>query len=373
MRNLEMHEGITQASAQTTPLPTLVGLALRAHAPLWGIVLAYGVMTWWVTGQLPKAGRDPAQLLQDALLLLVVASPVFVLWRLVSWARRGLPESPIRQLLADARGILGDRGRLAHLIVLFPTFFLFLKFFAVFKGNIAYLNPFAWDEALMRLDAWLHGGRQPWEWLAPLLSPGVVTFIVNVAYNFWFFVAVGALLWAVGMRRPDEARIRFLFAFLFVWIVGGSLMALFFSSAGPAYYSRLGLSPDPYVPLMEHLRTVARSWPIWALETQDMLWRHYLEKNVELGGISAFPSMHNAQATLVALLAWRVNRRAGWLLTAFAAGIAIGSVWLGWHYAVDAHAGIALAVVGWWLAGFAARAVLRGKAAQALAVFSQRA
>jgi len=179
----------------------------------------------------------------------------------------------------------------------------------------------------MRADAWLHAGRQPWEWLAPLLSSGPVTFAINFAYNFWFFVAMGSLLWAVGMRRLSQDAMRFLFAFLFIWIIGGSLMALAFSSAGPAYY----------------------------------------------GGISAFPSMHNAQATLVALLAWRFGRLAGWVFTAYAVSIAIGSVWLGWHYAVDAYAGIALAILGWWLAGYAARRALRRPAARMLAEWQRRA
>ena len=118
---------------------------------------------------------------------------------------------------------------------------------------------------------------------------------------------------------------------------------------------------------MAHLRKVGETWPIWALNTQDMLWRYYLEHNVNLGGISAFPSMHNAQATLVALLAWRFGRRAGWLFTAYAASIAIGSVWLAWHYALDAYAGIALAIIGWWLAGFATRWMLRRPALRELA------
>jgi len=346
-------------------LPALA-LSARAHAPLWLLVLAYGLATWLVTGGSWKDMPNPVDALRSAAMLLVAAAPAFVIWRLVHWARHGMPDSPLRQLVRDVIDILGDRVRLVNLMILFPAFYLFLRFFAVFKGNIAYLRPFSWDEAFMRADAWLHAGRQPWEWLAPLLSSGPATFAINFAYNFWFFVAMGSLLWAVGMRRLSQDAMRFLFAFLFIWIIGGSLMALAFSSAGPAYYERLGLAPNPYEPLMAQLREVAKDWPIWALNTQDMLWRYYLEHNVTLGGISAFPSMHNAQATLVALLAWRFGRLAGWVFTAYAVSIAIGSVWLGWHYAVDAYAGVAIAVASWWLARPLTRWMLRRPAMRRL-------
>ena len=374
MLNAEMLE---RRQAMAVPgrgsLSTALALSARAHAPLWMLVLAYGILVWVITGHPLSKLIDPVSLAMNAVMLLAAAVPAFVIWRLVHWARHGLPKSPLRQLWKDTLDIVGDRERLINLLILFPSFYLFLKFFAVFKGNIAYLQPFVWDEAFMRIDAWLHGGRQPWEWLWPLLSSGPVTFAINFAYNFWFFVAIGSLLWAVGMRRLSEVRVRFLFAFLFIWIVGGSFMALAFSSAGPAFYDRLGLTPNPYVQLMEHLRDMAETWPVWAVSTQDMLWRHYMEKNLSFGGISAFPSMHNAQAALIALMAWRVNRRAGWLFTAYAASIAIGSVWLGWHYAVDAYAGIAIAVVGWWLAGYAARWMLRRPAARMLAEWQRRA
>ena len=346
-------------------------LAVRAHAPLWLLVMAYGALTWQITGNSWQDLPNPVDAMKSAAMLLAAAAPAFVIWRLVHWARHEMPKSPLRQLVRDVIDMVGDRVRLVNLLILFPTFYLFLKFFAVFKGNIAYLQPFAWDETFMRADAWLHAGRQPWEWMAPLLSSGLATFVINFAYNFWFFVAIGSLLWAVGMRRLSHDAVRFLYAFLFIWIIGGSFLALAFSSAGPAYFELLGLSPNPYEPLMAHLRELAKDWPIWALNTQDMLWRYYLERNVELGGISAFPSMHNAQAALVALLAWRFGRLAGWVFTAYAAIIAMGSVWLGWHYAVDAYAGIALAIAGWWLAGYAAHWMLRRPAARRLAAWQE--
>ena len=38
-------------------------------------------------------------------------------------------------------------------------------------------------------------------------------------------------------------------------------------------------------------------------------------------------------------------------LIVYGAVILVGSVHLGWHYAVDGYAGIVMAMVAWWLAG----------------------
>ena len=42
--------------------------------------------------------------------------------------------------------------------------------------------------------------------------------------------------------------------FFLMWILIGGILAVVFSSAGPCYYGRLGLSPDPFADLMAYLR-----------------------------------------------------------------------------------------------------------------------
>jgi hypothetical protein len=54
---------------------------------------------------------------------------------------------------------------------------------------------------------------------------------------------------------------------------------------------------------------------------------------------------------LFALAAFRLNRAAGWVLAAYAVLIWIGSVHLGWHYAVDGLAAAALTIGLWRVAG----------------------
>jgi membrane-associated phospholipid phosphatase len=52
-------------------------------------------------------------------------------------------------------------------------------------------------------------------------------------------------------------------------------------------------------------------------------------------------------AALFACLAFEVRRWFGWVCVAYAAILQIGSIILGWHYAVDGYAGLILACAIW--------------------------
>ena len=64
------------------------------------------------------------------------------------------------------------------------------------------------------------------------------------------------------------------------------------------------------------------------------------------------PSLHVATSVLFILLARAWGQRWFlWFTVPFAGLILIGSIVLGWHYAVDGYAGGVLAVICWWFAG----------------------
>jgi PAP2 superfamily len=67
-----------------------------------------------------------------------------------------------------------------------------------------------------------------------------------------------------------------------------------------------------------------------------------------VNGISAMPSVHVAVAVLFALAGGRAGRWPGRLFTAYAGIVLLGSVHLGWHYAVDGYVSAAI-VAGLWL------------------------
>jgi membrane-associated phospholipid phosphatase len=92
-----------------------------------------------------------------------------------------------------------------------------------------------------------------------------------------------------------------------------------------------------------------------------MLWRSYAsQRELFGGGISAMPSMHVAMSVLMACGGWQLGRKPGWLLTIFAVLIWIGSVHLGWHYALDGVVALGLTLAIWKFSGWlVARFVMR--------------
>jgi membrane-associated phospholipid phosphatase len=63
------------------------------------------------------------------------------------------------------------------------------------------------------------------------------------------------------------------------------------------------------------------------------------------------PSLHVTIATLNALVISHHSRRLGIAAAVYAALVALASVHLGWHYAVDTYAGV-LAAISIWFPGW---------------------
>jgi hypothetical protein len=287
---------------------------------------------------------------------------VFIM-RFYHIARHVKPERPIPALLKDMKEFLTNKRRIANGLPIVILMMVFMYAFGNLKAAIPALNPFLWDTYFARLDEVLHFGVQPWKLLQPLLGYSPITFLLSVNYNFWFLVTWMVWVYFAFLDKPDEIRTRFFLSFFAVWVIVGSLLAIVFSSAGPCFYGRLGLSPDPYADLMTYLRGVNETFPIWAIPLQDELWLGYIDQSLLIKGISAMPSMHNGSALLFALAGYQVSRFAGRILALHAILVFIGSIHLGWHYAVDSYLAWALTLVIW----FAMAPVSRwwhGKAAQ---------
>ena len=261
------------------------------------------------------------------------------------------PDRPLKALILDVFAFFRDPVRQANGIPVFLITVILMKTFTFYKANIPNVIPFDLDTTFAEWDRMVHFGFQPWELLHAAIGYPPVTLLINVLYNFWFMVMW--VVWAAFAFQDGTSnlRSRFLIAFALIWIVGGSLAATVLSSAGPAYFERLGIEPNPYEPLLAYLRDVNAWWPLWALKTQDLLWAAY-EGRIDIQlGISAMPSMHNASMLLLALASWQYNKRVGIGMFAMVGIIYIGSIHLGWHYALDAYAGYAVTLVVWWLSG----------------------
>jgi hypothetical protein len=281
-------------------------------------------------------------------LLAIVAREFF------SMVRSERPTSPTVRLAQRVGAVLKDPLRMASGLPIFLAFVMFIFTFTIFKGQITAMVPFSWDQTFDSWDKTLHFGMRPWEMLQPILSSGFAVFLFNLNYNLWFMVMNLFLVHFAFYAPPGPERTHFFLVFFALWMVGGTFLATVFSSAGPCYFEKIGLGNETYGPLMQRLGDIRETWPIWALDTQDMLWS-LKQKGSTLGGVSAMPSMHNATALLFIFIAWGKGGALRWLVTAHGVLIFLGSVLLGWHYAVDAYLSFALTIACWFALKPAAR------------------
>lgn len=185
------------------------------------------------------------------------------------------------------------------------------------------------DHALFRVDPWALAW-QLFGWAAPL---------VDRAYVTWAPLKFITLLFVFCM--PESARKSRALVSYFLMMGTVAVSQFLLSSAGPVFYAQLGLGSR-----FQHM-------PIepWVQTAKTYLWQDYLKSGGSIGGgISAMPSLHVAAALWMAFV-WRsYQRHVGILAFAYFIVIAVGSVLLGWHYAVDAIAAVLITGTVWALA-----------------------
>lgn len=305
---------------------------------------------------LAKTFEFPFRLgIYNSMLLVITGAVTVAYLTLISittiWIHR--PARPITFLLPRLAPVHRVPHRVVMAVPLLLVLPLFFSAFTSVKAAIGDINPYSWDRAFMELDAILHGGTAPWIWLQSVAHP-FGTFVFAFVYSYlWFPVMIAVLVTvAFSIDRP-RLRSQYLVSFVAAWTILGTIGAIVFASMGPCFYDLAYPGElSPFEPLMAYLNEVNQTYPIGTLTGQDILRGYYLANRPVFGaGISAFPSMHIAVVVLNAILGWHLSRSAGWFLTIFAVLITIGSVHLGWHYAVDSYASALAVPFIWKLSG----------------------
>lgn len=239
--------------------------------------------------------------------------------------------------------------RTAERLIGIPVFVLgtVLAFdvYGAFKQAIPRLTSYSWDGPLAGIDWLIHLGRDPWT-LTAWISPGSWGLrFIDQAYTAWFLTLILTIL-VVATWAPTRLRARFFISLAAILMVGGTLGAILLASGGPVYFAEFTGDAERFAPLLDSLGgTEAR-------DGQRILWEAFASGSDKLyGGISAMPSMHVAMVVLMALGFHRWNRPMGWLVALYAALILVGSVHLGWHYAIDGYASVLLTLWIWSLTG----------------------
>jgi hypothetical protein len=241
-------------------------------------------------------------------------------------------ERPIRKLVENWRA---DKVSYAIIVAGMILAGLDMYFYMIMKPELNLLLPFWADPYLANIDAWILG-RDGWQlfvnWNLDLMS--------WVYSPFWFFSVLFTFYWLL-LKPPSKTKSAAIVSYFATWSLFGTIAQALFSSGGPIFYQRLGLGERfDAMPVPELERRIA-----------DYLWQNYSQHSLAPGaGISAMPSLH------IATMAWIVLSLAVYhsRLTAPAAALSlyiyVGSVALGWHYAIDGLVGAAGAVGCFFLA-----------------------
>lgn len=341
--------------AQTKPMRLGLVQLLRQHALLAGLALIYFLGSSWLSAHYMTDTREKDVGAALGSFFLSVPQMVFfvLFWRLLQLTYADRAPDRFARLKAEVLAFLAQRDRLIGGVLGLGLMVVVMLSFTQMKNLIPALNPFSWDLAFMKLDTALHFGQPPHVYLQAIFGGHYAISFFTGIYNVWLLLMYFMMLAACFMRPESRVRMQFMLAFVLTWAIGGNLLATIFSSAGPVYFTQLGLG-DTYAPLMDLLRAHAATGALTVVETQDLLWTlHSRPAPVNL--ISAFPSMHVGSSVLMAIFAFHWHRLAGIAVSVFAAAMMIGSILLAWHYAVDGYAGALIAVLCWWVAGLILR------------------
>lgn len=233
------------------------------------------------------------------------------------WRMRALPEQPTKYLLAqDWRPHAWFAAAMALVWLQFVSLTWMKAMLPV--ATSMWADPALADieRALLGSDAWR---------LLPGPNP-----VLDYLYGLWPLALCAAFVGCYFQKR-EPALLAF---FLTVGLLG-TFGQYLLPSGGPIFWERMGYGG----------RFAAMDITITVERTSSYLWAAYRGNAMDFAtGISAFPSIHVATATWIAI-AYRHM-----LAHLYLAAIFFGSIILGWHYALDSVAGVIGALLCYSLA-----------------------
>jgi hypothetical protein len=298
-----------------------------------GLVAVFVAVAVFRSRQVDVPFRDPhgklfsAKLVSTAEILLVfVAVDIVVRWL------RGRAGGASLWRTARTRWTPYRIGMIALALVAYQVVYL------------SYRNLKSWDvfrtpqdDLLLKWDRWLFFGHSPAVLLHDLLGRDLTARFLTDWYEAFSTVVTLSLVAALAFAPTVRSAFVFVVSAMWAWIIGvGSYYLI--PTLGPFH-----AAPAEFAGLT---RTSIQTTQATYVEQRAHLLAHP-EAHDAFAQISAFASLHCALTTLVFLMARYYGLRVlSWAAAVFLAGTLVATVYLGWHFAVDDVAGIAIA----WLA-----------------------
>ncbi|PMM18497.1 hypothetical protein BCT04_05000 [Vibrio breoganii] len=265
---------------------------------------------------------------------------------------------PLKCIIDSYKKNIFNKKQITHAVFLVFLVTVNSSIYTSFKGIIPKINEFSYDLPLAHIDRFIHFGIDPWEITHFIFSTPEWSMLISLFYTIWLFAFWWFVCAIIFSSKGFEIKLMIISGFNFTWIINGSILALIFSSAGPCFLEYVVSSTesdffDGLMGILQEQRLYFESKGYWfgvpATLMQDILWAAYLEDRTEIGaGISAFPSMHVS----ICMYMWLVTKE---YFKVFSNGLLIfliiiflGSVHLGWHYAIDGYVSIITTLIIWF-------------------------
>lgn len=235
-----------------------------------------------------------------------------------------------------------------------------MSLFGSVKTLFPMVNPFYLDGPFMELDKALHFGFHPWELTHAIFGSGLATEVIDYIYQLWFLLLLIFTIWMIASHTLGRVRTKFILTYILTWSVMGSFLSTLLPAAGPCYYGNFVDGVNMFSPLMDRLNEISGAISggtdnigLFAISNQELLWTFYTDDTIGIGsGITAMPSMHVSFVMLVYLAVRDINRRMAYLALLYLIIIQLGSVHLGWHYAIDGYVSMLLTWALWRFSGW---------------------
>ncbi|MFZ2015576.1 MAG: phosphatase PAP2 family protein [Nocardioides sp.] len=214
---------------------------------------------------------------------------------------------------------------------------------AYFVVYVCYRNLKSWDvfltprdAMLLRWDRWLFLGHSPAVLLHDLLGRDVAAQVLTALYESFATIVTLALVAALAFAPTVRSSYVFVVSAMWAWIIGvGSYYLI--PSLGPFHEA-----PEEFARLTR--TSVQHTQELYVAQRAHML--AHPQAGDAFAQISAFASLHCALTCLIWLMARYYGLRVlSWVAFAFLCCTLVATVYLGWHFAVDDLAGVAIAWV----------------------------